>query len=284
MRVPLAAFVCIACALAGSARAEVIRIAVVGFDSTEPADVMRALSGALREELAKQVEPGKFAVVTREEMASVYARNGGCVAPDTACIVDASGQWGGRLFVRGTTQRDASTGAVRLDVTLESVRGVLVAQTSARAPRAEMLKEGAAKIARDLVDGERSFRTSSTVAPHPTLEIGGAHPPGAGGKAANLPLLCNGTAVMGASYVTGALVSDDKALHFADDKGATQGAAVQWTALKELRSIDYNQQPAVHVLTSSSKDDILVTFANIDVRDECLMALRSKADTSKKKR
>src|SRR5207253_2022852 len=128
MRVPLAAFFCMASALglALPARAEVIRIAVVGFDSTEPPDVMRALSGALREELAKQVEPGKFAVVTRDEMASVYARNGGCVAPDTACIVDASSQWGGRLFVRGTTQREANTSNVRLDVTLESVRGIVV--------------------------------------------------------------------------------------------------------------------------------------------------------------
>jgi hypothetical protein len=122
------------------------------------------VSSQLRQALSAVADPAQLVVVSRDEMARVYeARGAGCHPDDTGCIVDASGAWGARLFVRGTVSYGADGFVVSAGI--DSVSGLHVADASVTAESYLDVPQALPQLARSLVERERAFRAAMPKAP-----------------------------------------------------------------------------------------------------------------------
>ena len=234
-----------ACTLASGARAEPVRVAVVGFTGDLSSPELTDLAVNIRGSLSRQADPKTLIVVTRDEMGQVYRERGGpCRPDDVPCIVEASDMWQGRLFLRG----------------------VLVA-TSQTPPSTKWDMGVAVSIlVRELLDGEKAFRTR--------MNAGVTAAAAAAGDAG--PVQCKCLAIQNTA-VAGQLVADDTGLRFE----AAPASAVKyqwrygWAKVAKVEPAQHGVNPAIH-LVSATNDDVTVYFNLGDDRDKCLASLGKK--------
>ncbi len=235
-----------------------MRVAVVGFTGDITAQELSDLSVAVRGALEKLADPKALAVVTREEMALVYRQRGSpCRPDDVTCVVAASDQWAGRLFVRGVVRKTGD--GVIVGATLESVRGVLVA--TAQTPPAPTWDMGVAvpALVRELVAGEEAYRERMAAA-----------------AAARAPVRCACVAA-GATPVAGQLIANERGLVFesAPASRARRAWRYAWAQVAKVAAARAGEAPAV-ALESTTKDALTLTFEAGDARDRCLAAVDKK--------
>lgn len=277
--VPVVLALLVLVAAARPARAEHVRVAVVGFTGDLPGPELAELAQSVRGSLSRQANKDVLAVVPREEMAAVYrVRGAPCRPDDVPCIVEASEAWGGRLFVRGVV-RTTSEGVI-IGATLESVRGILVA--AAQTPAATQRDIGTAVpvLVRELLDGERAYRERMVQAPPAVPEV---RAPAANvvepTQSAPAPAgRCRGVALQDGA-VPGEIFVEDLGMRFESSPAAARQLhwRYRWERVSRVADMKAAGSPAI-TLESATRDKLVVSFASAAERDSCyaLIAARRK--------
>jgi hypothetical protein len=273
----------LACA-AGPSRAaepEAVRLAVVGFTGDLSAAALTELSQSVRASLTRQAPKEVLAVVSREEMALVYQQRGApCRPDDVPCVVEASGAWNGRLFVRGVV-RTTSEGII-IGATLESVRGILVAAAQTPAATDRDIGTAVPVLVRELLDGEKAYRERIAVAP--AAREGAAREGATREEAARAPLppgRCNAVALVrspdGGGAIPGEIHVEDGGLRFE----STAAAATQlhwgkpWERLTKVEQSQAAGSPTI-AFEAQARDNLVLSFANRAERDACFAVIAAR--------
>lgn len=275
----LAVVVTLAAALAplpdgSAARADPVRVAVVGFTGDLTPQELTDLAANIRASLSRQADPTALVVVTREEMGRVYQQRGAACHPDDfGCIAEASEAWQGRLFVRGVV-RKTSEGVV-VGATLESVRNMLVA--ASQTPPSPKWDMGVVVpfLVRELLDGEKAHRARVKMA------VAGVNGPGSGARgsdgagASAGAVTCKCLAIE-STAVAGAIEADDEGLRF---ESAPTAEKLQWRygwdRVAKVEAASHGANPAIR-LSSTTGDALTVFFSLGDERDRCLAGIARK--------
>lgn len=266
-------------AAAPVARAEPVRVAVVGFTGDLPGPALAELAQSVRASLERQANKDVLAVVSREEMGIVYRLRGApCRPDDLGCVVEASDAWGGRLFVRGVV-RTTSEGII-IGATLESVRMTLVAAAQTPAATAREIGTAVPVLVRELLDGEKAYRERMLAAAPAPLAAGPLDPASAELTAAPAQPArrCRAVALQEGA-VPGELFVEDEGLRFESSPAAARQLhwRYRWDRVARVDDTRAAGSPALS-LESTTKDKLVVSFTGAAERDSCfaLIAARRK--------
>jgi hypothetical protein len=263
-RLLLAATCFLAASVATGARAEPVRVAVVGFTGDVSAQELTELAQSVRASMSRQVNADVLAVVTREEMTLVYTQRGApCRPDDMPCIVEASDAWSGRLFVRGVV-RKTSEGII-VGATLESVRGILVAAAQTPVATSRDIGTAVPLLVRELLDGEKAYR-ERMLAQH------GAPP---ATTSAPATVRCKAVALQDGA-VPGELFVEDAGLRFESSAASERRLAWRygWERVARADGGKTAGGPGL-TLEATTKDRLVLTFATPAERDACVDAVNA---------
>jgi hypothetical protein len=271
------AFVVAPVLAAAAPAAAQVKVAVVGFTGDLDAAALSTLAVDIRSSLQRQVDPKLFIVVSREEMGAIYQMRGApCRPDDFTCIVEASEQWGGRLFIRGVV-RSTSDGIVA-SATLESVRGVLVAAAQTPLAKGNDVAVAVPILVRELLEGEKAYRKRAATQPRHPGDVrsdpaaDAATPTGAVSVATGPlpPVKCKCLAIA-SSYVAGELIIDDSGLHFDDDPKAGHKLTwrYNWDKITDVQPTAHGANPAL-TMKAKNGDELVVYFNLGNDRNACL--------------
>jgi hypothetical protein len=268
-----------AAAFAAPAHAgQVVRLAVVGATGAYEGADLQALSTRLRDELMAHVDVSTLAVVTRDEMSLVYSERGAaCHTADTACIVEASAAWGGRLFVRATAT--PSVAGVIVSVRLDSVRGLAVAEATRTALRIEDAPQLVPALVRELLDEERAFRARAFGNAAPVKFASTIAPQASAVDDDSEKDICH-CFVAGPLPRPGDLVFDGKRVAFKSTGGFGKSWEYAWTQIRRSEALFTSAyRPGIALTPNEELDFIVVYFENDYQRDRCFNAMNRRRAT-----
>jgi hypothetical protein len=242
------------------ARAEPVRIAVAGVaGAAADEETLKRLSQALRAELAAQVDPSVFLVVSREEMTRVYEeQHRPCPPEDGGCLVAASARWSGGLFVRGRLTTTA-TGLV-FAASLDSVRGLHVADAGFEVESAAAAELAVPHVVEQLLTRERAFRARMSAQDAPE-----ASSP-AKVKEAAARVVCH--ASQQGLVSRGDVAIDEGGVSFTSP--LTNKWRKSWTQLDTLTPTVWFNHPALYLTTHGEFDPLYIWFNTEQERDRCI--------------
>lgn len=253
---------------ASSLAAAPVGVAVVGFTGGPHAE-LKLLASRVRQELAAAADPAVMTVVSRDAMSAVYAERGAACSPgDTACIVDASTSWGGRLFVRGATA-PAESGVI-VTAALESVRGFRVAAASIEVASLADADLAAPVLVRDLLAQERAFRESMAARSSGPMTDATATDE----VIEEASDICHGF-LTGPVPRWGDLVFDGERIHFRTTGGMSKTWSYVWSDVRTIETIDFTSayRPGITLTPTAQMDFLIVAFESHFLRDRCFRSL-----------